>query len=166
VKDRVYEKVKAVFDKLPKYYMKILLREFNTNLGRDAVFKRIIGNENLHEISHNGVSIVNFATSNHLSQKCYVLHHNIHKYTWTSPDGKTHSQIDHMLRDRQRHSRILNVWSFRVADCDNAEHYLMVAKVRETLAVNKQRSHRSHMERFNLKNFNKVDVKEKCCVEL
>jgi hypothetical protein len=37
---------------------------------------------------------------------------------------------------------------------------LVVAKVREGLAVNKQRSHRFHMERFNLKKLNEVEVKE------
>jgi hypothetical protein len=64
----------------------------------------------------------------------------IHKYTWTSPDGKTHNQIDHILVDRQRHSSELDVQSFRAADCDT-DHFVVVAKVRERLAVNKQRSH-------------------------
>jgi hypothetical protein len=35
-----------------------------------------------------------------------------------------------------------------------------VAKVRERLAVNKQRSQRLHMERFNLKKLNEVEGKE------
>jgi hypothetical protein len=34
------------------------------------------------------------------------------------------------------------------------------------LAVNKQRSHRFHMERFNLKKLNKLEDKEKYCVEV
>jgi hypothetical protein len=35
---------------------------------------------------------------------------------WTSPDGKTHNQINHILIDRRRHSSVLDVWSFRIAD--------------------------------------------------
>jgi hypothetical protein len=42
----------------------------------------------------------------------------------------------------------------------------VVAKVRERLAVNKQRAHRFHMERFNLKLLNKVEGKEQYCVEV
>jgi endonuclease/exonuclease/phosphatase family metal-dependent hydrolase len=55
------------------------------------------------------------------------------------PDGKTHNQIDHILIDRRMHSNVLVVRSFRAADCDS-DHYPVVAKVRERLAVNKQRS--------------------------
>jgi hypothetical protein len=44
--------------------------------------------------------------------------------------------------------------------------YLVVAKIRERLAVNKQGSHKFLMERFILKKLNKVEVKEKYCVEV
>jgi hypothetical protein len=92
-------------------------------------------------------------------------HHNIYKYTWTSPDGKTHNQIDHILVDRRWHSNVLDVRSFRAADYDS-DHCLVVARVRERLAVNKQRSQRFDMERFNLKKLNDVESKEKCRVEV
>jgi hypothetical protein len=62
------------------------------------------------------------------------LYHYIHRYTWTSPDGKTHIRY-HILIDRRRLLRILDVQSFREAECD--DHYLVVAIVRESLAVSK-----------------------------
>jgi hypothetical protein len=55
-------------------------------------------------------------------------HRNIHKYTWTSPDWNTHNQIDRILIDRRRHSIVLDVRSFRAADCDTG-HYLVVANL-------------------------------------
>jgi len=64
-------------------------------------------------------------------------HRNIHKYTWTSPDGKIHNQIDHILIDRRWQSSVLDVRSFRGADCDT-DHYLVIAKVTKRLAVGKQ----------------------------
>jgi hypothetical protein len=41
-----------------------------------------------------------------------------------------------------------------------------VAKVRERLAVNRQRSHRYHTERFNLKKLYEVEGKEQYRVEV
>jgi hypothetical protein len=40
--------------------------------------------------------------------------------------------------DRLQHSSVLDVGSFRAADCD-ADHYLVVMKIMERLAVSKQR---------------------------
>jgi hypothetical protein len=42
----------------------------------------------------------------------------------------------------------------------------VVAQVRERLAVNKQRSHRFHMENFNLKKLKEIDCKEQYCFEV
>jgi hypothetical protein len=50
-----------VFDKFPKYHLKILLGDFNAKVGREDIFKPTIGNESLHKISNdNGVGLVNF----------------------------------------------------------------------------------------------------------
>jgi hypothetical protein len=51
------------------------------------------------------------------------------------------------------------------ADCDS-DHYRVVAKVRERMAVNKQRSLRFNMERFNLKKLNDIEGKEQYRVEV
>jgi hypothetical protein len=112
--------------------MKILFGDFNGKDGGENIFKPTIGNEILHQDNNgNGVRVVNFATSKNLVVKSTMFpHRNIHKYTWTSPDGKTHNQIDHILIDRRRHSGIFDVRSFRGADCDT-DHHVVVAKLRK-----------------------------------
>jgi hypothetical protein len=49
------------------------------------------------------------------------------------------------------------VQSFRGADCDT-DHYLVVAKVRERLAVSKQVAQKFYVERFNLKKLSELEV--------
>jgi hypothetical protein len=60
--------------------MKILLGVFNAKVGREDIFKPIIGNEILHEVSNdNGVRVANFATSKNLIVKSTKLpYRNIH----------------------------------------------------------------------------------------
>jgi hypothetical protein len=91
--------------------MKILLGDFSAKVGREDILKPTVGNDSLHEISNdNGVRVVNFATSKSPTvQSMMIPHLNIHKFTYTSPDGKTHNKIDHILIDRRRHSSTLHV---------------------------------------------------------
>jgi hypothetical protein len=50
--------------------MKILIEDFNAKIGREDIFKPMIGNESLHEISNdNGIRVVNFATTKNLTVK-------------------------------------------------------------------------------------------------
>jgi hypothetical protein len=99
VKDSFHEELGRVFDQFPRYDTKIVLGDFTAEVGRENIFKPTIGNESLHEISNdNGVTVVNFATYKKLVVKCTMFSHlNIHKYTWTSPEGNTHNQIDHVM---------------------------------------------------------------------
>jgi len=86
-------------------------------------------------------------------------HRNFHKYTWTYPDGKTDNQTDHILIERKQHTSISDVRFFRRIYCDS-DHYLVVAKVRERLAVSKQATQKFDAERFNLGKLNEMDVRK------
>jgi hypothetical protein len=82
---------------------------------------------------------------------------NFRKYNWTSPDGKTHNQTDNISIDRRWHSSVLDVRSFRGTDCDT-DHYVVVAKIRERLAVSKQAAQTFDVDRFNLRMLSEMEV--------
>jgi exonuclease III len=109
LKDSFYEELEQVLDQFPRYPIKILMGDFNAKVGREDIFIPIIGNESLHEACNdNGVRVVNFATSKNLNVKSTTsTNRDIHKHTWTSPDGVTHNRIDHVLIGKRRHSNIL-----------------------------------------------------------
>jgi hypothetical protein len=162
MKARFYEELEHIFDTFPKYHMIILLGDFNAKVGREDIFKPTTGNESLHKISnYSVVRAANFVTSKNL----IVPHRNIHKFTWISPDGKTHNQLDQILIDRRRHSSVLDVRSFREADCD-ADQHMVVSTFRERPEMSKHTTHRVHMERLNLKKLNEADGKEQYRVEI
>ena len=58
-------------------------------------------------------------------------HRNIHKYTWTSADGKNHNHIDHILIGDAIPAYLMYDFSRELTVI------LVVAKLREILALSK-----------------------------
>jgi hypothetical protein len=81
-------------------------------------------------------------------QRVDQIRYNIRKYNWTSPDGKSHNQIDHFLIDRRWHLRELDVLFSREAKYVT-DHHLVVAIDRVRPTVSKQTTCRFRMERFS-----------------
>jgi hypothetical protein len=96
------------------------MNDFNAKVDGEHIFQTTIGYESLHETRNdndkdndtddNGGRVGIFVTSKNLTMKSTMFpHRNIHKFTWTSLNGKTHNQIDHISIDRRQHSSILDV---------------------------------------------------------
>ena len=60
---------------------------------------------------------------------------------------------------------IIDIQSFRGADCDT-DHSLLVAEVKERLAVSKEAAQKFDGERFNLRKPNELEVRKQCQTEI
>lgn len=67
--------------------------------------ERVMGDWNNES---NGERLVDFYEVNNLVTGTIFPHKDIHKNIWTSPDGKAHNQIDHILVNPQLRRSILD----------------------------------------------------------
>ncbi|XP_033231545.1 craniofacial development protein 2-like, partial [Belonocnema kinseyi] len=160
IKDLYYETVEQVYDRFSSYDAKIVLGDFNAKIGKESIFRPTIGTESLHDFSNdNGTRLISFATSkNLLIKRTYFKYRNIHKMTWKHPDGHTYNQIDHVLIDKRHHTNILDIRSYRGADV-HSDHFLVVAKLRFRLAINKNTNVVAPSVRFDIEKL-KNDVRQ------
>jgi hypothetical protein len=106
-KDSFYGELEQVFEHFPMYHMKTVrtVRRLYCKTGKRGQFQTDNGNDSLRQdSSDSGVRIINYVTLENLVVKSTMFpRQNIHKYTWTSPNGTIHNQIHHILMDRRWH---------------------------------------------------------------
>jgi hypothetical protein len=101
VKDTFYENLENTYNQTPRNDVKIILGDFNAKISREELYKPIIGEHSKHNVSYNnGVRVIDFAAGKNMRLcSTYFPHRNIHKETWTSPDGTIRNQTDHIITD-------------------------------------------------------------------
>ncbi|KAJ4441174.1 hypothetical protein ANN_11025 [Periplaneta americana] len=80
-------------------------------------------------------------------------------------DGLTHNQIDHILIDKRRHTSIVDIRTFRGADC-NSDHYLVIGELRERLSVAKRVEQQVNITKFNILKLKDEETKQHYQVEI
>ena len=110
-KDVFYDQLDAVMDSIPSYDMKILMGDFNAQIGADITeFENVIGKEALGQRTDNGERLLGLCSNNNLKiGGSMFMHKRIHKGTWQSPDGLTVNQIDHFCISRRWFTAVQDV---------------------------------------------------------
>ena len=82
--------------------------------------------------SDNGERFVDFCATNSLVITTSFPHKDIHKYTWTSPDGPTRNRIDHVAVNSRFKRSVFDTRSYRGANI-SSDHNLVVAVMQTKL---------------------------------
>nr|KAG5702922.1 hypothetical protein BaRGS_034695 [Batillaria attramentaria] len=92
--------------------------------------------------NENGELFTEFCTTNDLVIGGTIFpHKTIHKTTWTSPDGRTVNQIDHITIGRKWRRSLLDVRAKRGADAAS-DHHLVIAAIKIKLKAYRDQADR------------------------
>uniref|UniRef100_A0A8D9EGU9 Craniofacial development protein 2 n=1 Tax=Cacopsylla melanoneura TaxID=428564 RepID=A0A8D9EGU9_9HEMI len=135
-KDNFYEQLNEVMRTTKKQDIKIILGDFNAKVGSDNEgVELVMGRHGAGTRNDNGSRLIEFCGMNELVIGGTIFpHKNCHKLTWTSPDGQTQNQIDHILMCKKWRSSLLDTRSKTGADC-GSDHNLVIAEVRLKIAT-------------------------------
>ena len=98
VKEEFYNLFGQNINQLARLDIKIILGDFNAKVGKEDIYKPIIGNESLHKETNNGIKMIQFTISKGFNVRSTTFpHKDIHKDTWYSANGRTANQIDHVF---------------------------------------------------------------------
>ena len=164
-KDEFYGKLQDVIDSIPSYDIKLLIGDFNAQIGSERKgLEQTIGPHGTSPVHNdNGERFISFCSNNGFSiAYTYFQHKLIHKKTWRSPDGKTFNEIDYICINNRWKSSLRDVRVKRGGDI-GSDHYLLVSTVKLRLKRKKEEKTVRPIDVEKLKN---ADTAEKFRLEL
>ena len=117
--------------------MLVVTGDMNAKVGdNNHNYERVMGKHGLGQRNNNGERLCEICDMNELMITGTLFpHKTIHKATWTSPDGVTRNQIDHILVSRKFRNSVKDTRVFRSADI-GSDHFLVCMEVKLRLRTN------------------------------
>ena len=117
--------------------MKILIGDLNAQIGADrSGWEEVVGGMAKGERSDNGERLLYLRSSHGLKIGGSFFRHkdctHVHPLTWTSPDGMTHTQINHICISGRWMSSLEDARAYRGAEVVSSDHHHIVAKSRSS----------------------------------
>lgn len=130
-KEAFYEQLQVTFENVHCRDLLLVMGDLNAKVGSDNLnFERVMGREGCGVQNYNGERLVEWcAFNNMIIGGTLFPHRNIHKLTWTSPNGRDQNQIDHLMVISMWRRSLLDVRVRREADA-SSDHHLVTAKVK------------------------------------
>jgi endonuclease/exonuclease/phosphatase family metal-dependent hydrolase len=132
--ERFWEELETEMARIPKDDVKVLLGDFNAQIGRERKYKKTVGDYPAHKFTNkNGVRFVELCQQNNLKILSTSLRKNPKKQkTWRSPIYHLGEfQIDHVAISYDYQKEIHDVQVRRGANIDS-DHYLTRIKIKFT----------------------------------
>ena len=117
------------FELTPKKYVLFIIGDWNAKVGSQEI-PVVTGKFGLGVQNEAGQRLIELCQENTLViANTLFQQHKRRLYTWTSPDGQHHNQIDYFLCSRRWRSSIQSAKTRLGADC-GSDHELLIAKFR------------------------------------
>ena len=132
IKDTFYQQLQDVLNDIPRSDLKILMGDFNAQLGNQrSGYEDVLGPfGSARATNDNGERFLSFCNENGFCiGNTLFKHKNIHKKTWRSPNGNVFNEIDYICISKRWRSALQDVRSFRGADV-GTDHYLVGGKLK------------------------------------
>ena len=157
-----YEQLQEVVDQIPKKDISIVQGDWNAKVGKDACknWKCTCGLYSNNETNERGFRLLEFASLNDLKlANTFGPHKASRRWTWHSPNGKHHNQIDYIMIKRrfQTSVNIAKTRSFPGADIGSDHDLVMMTFKLHLKKVSKQGHSRI---RFDLEKLKDPEVAE------
>lgn len=132
--DKCWELLDETLIKIPKSHTKILVGDFNAQLGKERKFRDIVGKWPAQKRTNkNGLRTIEICRNNNLISKSTCFKRLPPKLkTWKHPNYlRGEWQIDHVFMDKHCHREIHNVKVLRGTD-SGSDHYIVKIKIKLT----------------------------------